>query len=85
MVAVDGTGAAKSLEERVMVAPLEGAVPDRLTVQTLESVPATVFGEQEIDESVTAPVTITAVDTVLPPELAVSVTGPRCTRPWPCR
>ena len=70
---VAGTLTAALLDESVIAAPPEGAVPDKLTVQTLESLPAMVAGEQVNEEKVSTSITFTEADTVLPPELAVSI------------
>jgi len=73
IVAVAGTVTTALLEESVIAAPPDGAVPDKLTVQTLESVPAIVAGEQVIEEKLSTPITLSEVHTALPPERAVSV------------
>ena len=73
IVTAAGTVTAALFDESVIAAPPAGAVPDQLTVHRLESFPATAAGEQLIEEKVSTPMTFTRVETVLPPELAVSV------------
>jgi hypothetical protein len=58
-----GTAAAVELSDKLMTAPLDGAVPDSVTVQVLDDPPVTVPGAHWMDDSIT-PGDVTVNDAV---------------------